>query len=118
MHFERSLRLSPHDPKAHDSLSGMAIALIQLDRAAEAIPMARRAVQHNPNYATAWRALTAALALTGRIDEAHAALLQVLELDPTCSLDTIQLRFGYSAHAQARYFEGLRRAGMPESSRA
>jgi Flp pilus assembly protein TadD len=109
MNFERSLRLSPHDPKAHDSLSGMAIALIQLDRAAEAIPIARRAVQHNPNYPTAWRAVTAALALTGRMDEAHAALVQLFEVDPNCSLDTIQLRFGYSPQAQARYFEGLRR---------
>jgi pimeloyl-ACP methyl ester carboxylesterase len=36
-----------------------------------------------------------------------------LQLDPTCSLETIS-RFGYSEEARARYFEGLRKAGMPE----
>jgi hypothetical protein len=37
-----------------------------------------------------------------------------LELDPTCSLATMYLRFGHSEKARARFYDGLRKAGMPE----
>lgn len=76
--------------------------------------MARKAVQHRPSGAGPWRALTGSLALTGQLDEARVALRRALELDPTCSLKSIYLRIGYSEKARARYFEGLRKAGMPE----
>lgn len=112
--FERALRLNPRDPRAHDTWIGMALALIQLERDAEAIAAARKAIQHHPTFAGAWRMLAASLALAGRLDEASAALRRVLELDPTCSLATMYLRFGHSEQARARFYDGLRKAGMPE----
>ena len=114
MHFERALRLSPRDTRAYYCLSGMALALIQLERDVDAVATARKAIQHNPNYAGAWRMLTAGLALAGHLDEARTALRQLLELDPTCSLETIYLRFGHTEKARTRYFEGLRKVGMRE----
>jgi TolB-like protein/Tfp pilus assembly protein PilF len=113
-YFERALRLNPRDPRAHDTWIGMALALIQLERDAEAIAAARKAIQHHPTFAGAWRMLAASLALAGRRDEASAALRRVLELDPTCSLATMYLRFGHSERARARFYDGLRKAGMPE----
>jgi tetratricopeptide (TPR) repeat protein len=113
-YFERALRLNPLDPRAHDTLIGMALALIQLERDEQAIATARKAIQQRPTFAAAWRMLAAGLALAGRLDEARAALRRVLELDPTCSLATMYLRFGHSEKARARFYDGLRKAGMPE----
>jgi tetratricopeptide (TPR) repeat protein len=92
----------------------MALALIQLNRDEQAIATARKAIQQRPTFAAAWRMLAAGLALAGRLDEARAALRRVLELDPTCSLATMYLRFGHSEKARARFYDGLRKAGMPE----
>ena len=114
LYFQRALRLNPRDPRGHGTLTGLALVLIQLGRDAEAIASARKALEFLPNLAAPWRMLTAALALTRRLDEAREALRRVLELDPTCSLQTILLRFGHSEKARARFFDGLRRAGMPE----
>jgi adenylate cyclase len=113
-YFERALRLNPRDPRAHDTLIGMALALIQLERDEEGIATARKAIQQHPTFAGAWRMLAASLALAGRLDEARAALNRVLELDPTCSLGTMFLRFGHSEKARARFYDGLRKAGMPD----
>jgi TolB-like protein/Tfp pilus assembly protein PilF len=113
-HFERVLRLNPRDPQAYNPLAGIALALIQLERDAEAIATARRAVQQRPNSVGGWRMLTAGLALTGQLEEARTAVRRLLDLDPTCSLTTVYLRFGHSERARARFFEGLRKAGIPE----
>jgi len=58
--------------------------------------------------------LSATLALAGRLEEARDALRRVLELDPSCTLETMYLRFGHSETARARFYDGLRKAGMPE----
>jgi tetratricopeptide (TPR) repeat protein len=114
-YFNTALRLDPRDPRAHDCLIGIALALIQLQRDAEAIATARKAIQLYPNYAAAWRMLAASLALSGRLDEARQAIRRVFELDPTCTLKTLYVRFGHSEKARARFYDGLRQAGMPES---
>ena len=113
-HFERAMRLHPRDPRAHDILHGMALALIQLERDTEAIAVARKAVQQSPTFAAAWRSLTAALALTGQVDEARRALVQALKLNSTCTISSMNLRVGHSERARSRLFEGWRIAGMPE----
>jgi TolB-like protein len=113
-YFERALRLSPRDPRANDSWNGMALALIQLRRDHEAVGAARKAVQHNSNSAPAWRALASALALAGYLDEAKSAVQRVLELDPTCSLTSMNIRFGYTEKGRKRFYRGLLQAGMPE----
>jgi len=91
----------------------MALALIQLERDYEAVAIGRKAVQHCPNGAGPWCVLTASLGLTGQLEEARLALRRLLELDPTCSVNSV-LRFGYSDQARGRYLEGLSKAGMSE----
>ena len=113
-YLEHAARLSPRDARAEDIWAGVALALIQLERDKEAVAAGRRATQGNQNSATAWRTLAAALALNGQPDEAHAAMRRLLTIDPTCTLTSMTTRQGYSDKAKARYFDGMRRAGLPE----
>ena len=113
-YLQRAVRLSPYDSWSHDSWSGIALALIQLHRDQEAVVAGRRAVQLNPRWSTSWRALTAGLALAGHLSEAKDAVRRLLELDPSCSISAVAARYGLSDQATVRYFDGLRRAGLPE----
>jgi TolB-like protein len=114
-HFRRNLRLSPRDPRAYDALSGLAFALVQLGRDAEAIALFRQAILQNPGFAPGWRGLTSALAMAGQLDEAKRALTRTLELDPPFTIQSITARLGFSDGARnGRLFEGWRRAGVVE----
>ncbi len=113
-HFKMAMRLSPRDPTAGDAFHGMGLALIQLERDAEAVAAARRSILQSPNIVPGWRTLSAALALSGQLADARNALRRVLELDPACSVTTMATRIGYCDTARRRLFDGWRRAGMPE----
>ena len=113
-YLQRAVRLSPRDPRAEDCWAGIALALIQLDRDKEAVLAARKGAQGNPNSATVWRVFAAALALVGQTDEAQTAIKRLLAIDPSCTLTSMAVRYGYSETARARYFEGMRKAGLPE----
>jgi TolB-like protein/tetratricopeptide (TPR) repeat protein len=115
--FRRALRLSPRESLIHDvagPLNGMALALIQLERDEEAIAAAKQSIQQNAESAGAWRMLAAALALSGQCGQARQAFERVQVLDPDCTVQSLYLRFGHSETARARFYEGLRRAGMPD----
>ena len=114
-YLERALQYSPSDVMAFDSWTGVALALIYLERDEDALTAARTAVQQSPRYAMGLRALASALALLGRRAKAFEVVKQVLEVDPSCSMQTMRTRFG-GAHQRAsvRYLGGLRLAGLPE----
>lgn len=113
-HLQRALRLNPSDPADFHTWAPLAHAFMQLGRDGEAIDAARQAAQRGPNYIAAWRVLAAILALTGRFDEAQAAMATVLRLAPPMSLTRMKSMPTWTEAARARYFEGLRLAGMPE----
>jgi len=113
-HFERAFQLSPRDPLEFDALSGMAIALLQLERDDEAIDAARRSTQRNPNFSTAWRVLAAALAQQGKTEQAMAAVRQLLQLEPALTVEAFKARPAYTTRAISRLIDGLRKAGLPE----
>ena len=100
--------------RRHRHLLAIINEVLTLERDKEAVVAGRRATQGNQNSATAWRTLAAALALNGQPDEAHAAMRRLLTIDPTCTLTSMANRQGYSDKAKARYFDGMRRAGLPE----
>jgi adenylate cyclase len=113
--FERELRLRVPDRATAATWSGIGYASLALGRDAEAIEAGRRAAQHDPESADAFRVLAAGLALSGRSDDAGAAMRRLLELDPAGSIATIKLRFGVREAVASRLFAGLRRAGLPEA---
>jgi TolB-like protein len=113
-HLQRGLRFHPRDIWVHDSWSGVALAQLTLGRDEDAVAAARMAVQLNPRYALALRIFAAALAITGRIEDAKVVMRQHRDIDPDCTITGLAARFGYSEKMSTRFFEGLRRAGMPE----
>jgi adenylate cyclase len=114
--FERALRLHLSDHGMAATWCGIGYALLALDRHAEAIETGRRAAQHDPVSADAFRVLSAALALSGRMEDAKAALRRLLDLDPAASIDTLKLRLGVREATTGRLLAGLRLAGLPDVS--
>ena len=112
-YLERAHRLSPRDPFNYDMWVGMAIAHVQLEQDEEAIAAARNAVQQNPRHAWAHRLLALSLALAGRTEEAHAAMAQAMEVDPTFSIAWFQ-SWNPFIHGNKRYVTGFHLAGFPE----
>ena len=113
-HLQRAIRLNPRDPGDFHTWAPLAHAFMQLGRDGEAIEAARQAAQRGPNYIAAWRVLSAILALSGKLEEAQAAMATLLRLAPNMSLTRMKSMPTWTAAARARYFEGLRLAGMPE----
>lgn len=77
---ERALALGPGLPEAHAALSQIA-QYLEYDLAT-AERRARRAIELNPNYATAHSWLAEALGALGRVEEAQAANRRAREIDP------------------------------------
>lgn len=114
-HLRKSLRLNPRDPLDFDAWTGVAFALIQLERDGEAVEAAQRAVQSNPHFLAGWQALASSLAFTGRAEEARKAMDEVLRLHPGASWTQISaLPINRNHSSRNRYLKGLRLAGLPD----
>jgi adenylate cyclase len=86
--FERAIRMSPVDPRLHQTLIGMGYALIELRRFDEAIVAGKRAQRQNPSYPAAYRCLASAFAHLGRDAEAREAAARLLEVDPAFTVSS------------------------------
>ena len=115
-HLQRGLRFHPRDSWVHDSWGGVAQALMKLGRDQEALMAARKAAQLNPRFSGGLRILAAAMALAGDVEEAKHVMQQHQDIDPDCSIAAMKARFGLSEQTAARYFAGLRLAGLPEGT--
>jgi adenylate cyclase len=113
--FDQALRLNPHDPSLWTFLTGRALALLLLQRYAEAADGARRATRLPTANFLAWAALVSALGHLGEADEARAALESVQQLRPdfSCSLMGRLFRFRQETERDC-FLDGLRKAGVPE----
>jgi adenylate cyclase len=108
--FERGIRMSPIDPRLHVSLTGMAMAFIELRRFDEAIVAGKKAQRQNPSYSAAYLCLASALAHLGRDADARETATRLLEVDPTYSTS---VRIGRGGQNAKLMVEGLRKAGLP-----
>ncbi len=79
---QRAVEMAPHDPIAHYVL-GRALTHGKRGQRREAVAVAERTVELAPFWAEAANLLGLALSGVGRNDEARAAYLRALELDPT-----------------------------------
>lgn len=114
--FEKSLELSPNDPQLWAFLSYGAMTLIFKGDYQKAIEWAERA-QNVPNcqyWAIAHHAV--ALALSDKPVEAQRVTAKLLQVQPDFSLQFAQDRMFYIERQEQLelYFEGLRRAKVPD----
>jgi adenylate cyclase len=111
---DRALLLSPLDPLRYfyDALAASAALTAQkYDRAAE---LARRSLRLNRSHLSTHRALTAALELAGRHEEAALAAQELLARDPGFTVSSFLARTpGRDFSIGQRIAEALREAGVP-----
>jgi adenylate cyclase len=115
-HAEQGLRLSPFDPLRFSNRLFLAIAHYANGSYEEATRWARLSNADNPAHAATYKALAASLAAQGRIEEAHAAVARLLELEPTLRLSVyaetkLPIR---DPDLRERMLAHLREAGVPE----
>jgi adenylate cyclase len=110
--FERAIRMSPIDPRLHQSLVGMGMAFVELRRFEEAVATVKKALRQNPSYSPAYRCLASAFAHLGRHAEAREVAARVLDFDPSFTISAWIARGGQSNGKLL--IEGLGKAGLPE----
>jgi adenylate cyclase len=117
-HTLKAIQLSPRDPQLALWYYQLAVTYIHEQRYDEAVEWARRGVQGNPNVRYVYRILAAALALSGRIDEARTVAAEMLRRYPKETVSSFLKRepwpdARYRA-GQNREITGMRMAGIPE----
>jgi TolB-like protein len=120
--FEKAQLFGPRDPGRWTWLAGKGQVLLLLGRDGEAIASLRAALESNPADVGDYAVLAAAYALTGRQDEAHAALAQYDRFRPGVTVSTfrnlspvpLQLTDPSFGQQRERLKDGLRKAGMPD----
>jgi adenylate cyclase len=114
-HFARAMRLSPLDPIMFLMHSGTALAHFFAGRYDEASSWAERSLRERADHPPALRVLAASSALAGRLEEAHAAIARLRQLDPASRIGDLKRLVQFRRPQDlARYEEGLRKAGLSE----
>jgi adenylate cyclase len=113
--FEQAMSLSPRDPTRLFWMAGIGIGLIIDRRYDEAIDNCRNMLRIEASHGPAHRQLCSALALSGRMDEAHQAMNRLRSLMPELTIAKVE-RMIPVMHEEHRehWLEGLRIAGLPE----
>ena len=79
----------------------------------EAIALAREATRQRGDLTGAYRVLTVAAGMAGKIDVAKAALAELRRIQPNISLAWIATQLPWKLDAdREHYLEGFRRAGL------
>jgi Flp pilus assembly protein TadD len=118
--YRQALRISPREPNVANSHMGLTFAALMLGRAEEAVAHSVRAVASNPDYPHAHASLAAHLALTGRMDEARAALREFRSRLPAATAADRLRWFREESErplflaARQRELEALRAIGLPQ----
>jgi class 3 adenylate cyclase/TolB-like protein/Flp pilus assembly protein TadD len=120
--FEKADQIGPRDPSRWIWLGGMGRAQFFLGRDEEAIRLLKLSADANPSDARAYALLAAVYALSGRTDEAAAALASCLRLRPEMTINRLFADWSVPLSATSpaylrqheRFRAGLRTAGMPE----
>src|SRR4029077_3266442 len=81
-HTLRAIELSPRDPQLALWYYQLALTYIHQQRDNDAVKWGRRSVEVNPDLRYPYRILAAALALSGRVDEARTIAAEMLRRYP------------------------------------
>ena len=118
-HVREALRLSPRDTFAFSWIATAGVAKLYLGDDEEAVAWLRRAIETNRNLPNAHFYLAAALANLGQLNEAQAAAVAGLAINPTYTINGF--RAGSSSDnptflaQRERIYKGMQMAGVPES---
>ena len=110
----RGLRLSPLDPLAFSAHLALGHVAIQEARYEDAASHYANAVQANPRFSTLYFIRAAALALTGRAEEARSIAEQGLELEPDVRVSELFDHCLFHRGLMSKLMEGARLLGLPE----
>jgi len=114
-HVQTSRRLSPNDPQAFSIHCCEGIVHFSAGNYPQALAGAEAALQVKFDHILA-NCLAIAAAVYGGLDEeAAAALARMLRFNPNLSISKVsKIQPFYEKEVEARWFGGLRRAGLPE----
>jgi adenylate cyclase len=114
--LERAMRLSPLDRLRRAFTNGIAGAHLGAGRYEEALDWADRTLREEPGYRGALMNKVVACAHLDRIEEARAALRQLIESQPGLTIGRFRALWSraFSPEKTAMFVEGLRKAGLPE----
>ena len=105
-----AIQLSPRDPNLGVWQSTLTASDIGLGHFDDAIDECHRAIDAGLQTFPAYAILATAYAMTNRIDEAKAAVVEALKLNPKLTVKNITERYPKTPAVA----EGLRRAGLLE----
>jgi adenylate cyclase len=112
--INRYMRLDPlHAPFASGLLGH---AHYMLKEYAQALPLLRDCVSQSPNMRFGHTWLAATCGQMGRFEEARRAVAEVMRIEPNYTISGITrptIAFK-NAEDDQHYFDGLRKAGLPE----
>jgi TolB-like protein/tetratricopeptide (TPR) repeat protein len=109
----RALRMSPRDPLSALYYGVASYAQFVGRNYDESMRLAREALRLRSDYTSAHRLVTAAAAMTGRLDVATAALEELRRQQPNISLAWIADQMPFKRNAdREHYVEAFRRAGL------
>ena len=119
-YFEQAIRISPYGPGTALWYGRMGVMKLLQSHIEEAIDWLEKANSENARLASVHAYLAASYALKGEIDRAQSQLAEARRLSNAySSLANVEKSIWYDdpkirALAEATYFPGLRRAGLPE----
>jgi tetratricopeptide (TPR) repeat protein len=115
---QESMRLSPRDPQLGGYCIVTAAAHLYLEHDDEALHWARRSAAVKPNFSVPHAWIASAAAMIGDLQTAHAALSEFRRFHPDYTITSFReekLCANAACEKQReRFYEGLRRAGLPE----
>jgi tetratricopeptide (TPR) repeat protein len=110
---KRSLRISPFDRLSYLAHQALTIAYFMRGGYEDAATAGRLAVQSSPGFSVSHSLLAAPLAMLGRREEARAAAMRVLELQPSFSAGAFCAALQLPAALGKRLTEAWHDAGLP-----
>ncbi len=114
-HFVQAIRMSPHDPLLVIWHIAMGWASLAAEQYQEAVEFSKQAIDDNPEFTDNYSVLAASYGHLGHMDEARAALEQLLRRMPGLTTNDERLTRPFKrASDRERFLEGLAKAGLPE----
>ena len=114
---KKAIRLNPHYPPNY--LISLGHVYEMMGKHEEAIAALKKSLTRNPDLMFSHLFLAVVYSELGRKEEAQAEVAEVLRISPRASLEGQRERMPFKDQAALeRYLEALRKAGLPETSKA